>query len=83
MKNNIPKRVRIILFTAGVIWIAAMWAKKDIAATLAALPADAAIPMVIISLLITLLKVAVYTAVILLIKWLAGKLGGRKNEKQN
>lgn len=40
MKNNIPKPVRVILFTAGVIWIAAMWAKKDIAATLAALPAD-------------------------------------------
>lgn len=83
MKKDIPKPVRVILFTAGVIWIAAMWAKKDIAATLAALPADGAIPMVIISLLITLLKVAVYTAVILLIKWLAGKLGGRKNEKQN
>ena len=33
---------------------------------------------IVISLVITLLKVAIYAAVILLIKWLAGKLGGRK-----
>ena len=78
MKNNIPKPVRVILFTAAVIWIAAMWAKKDIAATLAVLPADAAIPMAIISLAITLLTVAIYAAVILLIKGLAGKRGGGK-----
>ena len=60
-----------------------MWAKKDIAATLAALPAVGAIPMAIISLVITFLKVAIYASVILLIRWVAGKLGGRKNEKQN
>ena len=78
MKNSIPKPLRIILFAAGVIWIAAMWAKKDIAATLAAVPAEAAIPTIIISLVITLLKVSIYAAVILLVKWLAGKLGGRK-----
>ena len=78
MKNNLPKPVRIVLFGLGIIWIATMWAKKDIAATLAAVPAEAAIPMIVISLAITLLKVAIYAAVILLIKWLAGKLGGRK-----
>lgn len=78
MKNNLPKPVRIVLFALGVIWIAAMWAKKDIAATLAPVPAEAAIPTIVISLVITLLKVAIYAAVILLIKWLAGKLGGRK-----
>lgn len=78
MKKGIPKPVRLVLFTVGVIWIAAMWAKKDIVATLATVPAEAAIPMIITSLAITLLKVALYAAVILLIKWLAGKLGGRK-----
>jgi len=78
MKNSIPKPLRVVLFTAGVIWIAAMWAKKDIAATLAAVPAEAAIPMIVISVVISLLKVAIYAAVILLIRWLAGKLGGRK-----
>lgn len=78
MKSNIPKPIRITLFVLGVIWIASMWAKKDIAATLAAVPVEAAVPMIVISLAITLLKVALYAAVILLIKWLAGKLGGRK-----
>ena len=78
MKKDIPKPVRMVLFGLGVVWIAAMWAKKDIAATLAAVPAEAAIPTIIISLVITLLKVSIYAAVILLVKWLAGKLGGRK-----
>ena len=78
MKNNIPKPIRITLFVLGVVWIAAMWAKKDIAATLATVPAEAAVPIIVTSLVIMLLKVALYAAVILLIKWLAGKLGGRK-----
>ena len=78
MKKDIPKPVRMVLFGLGVVWIAAMWVKKDIAASLAAVPAEAAVPMIVISLCITLLKVALYTAVILLVKWLAGKIGGGK-----
>ena len=78
MKKDIPKPLRIIMFVAAAIWIVAMWVKKDIAATLAAVPAEAAVPMIVISLCITLLKVALYTAVILLVKWLAGKIGGGK-----
>ena len=78
MKKDIPKPVRMVLFGLGVVWIAAMWAKKDIAATLAAVPAEAAIPMIATSLAVTLVKVALLTAAILLIKWLAGKIGGGK-----
>lgn len=78
MRNNIPKPLRIVMFLAALAWIVAMWVKKDIAATLAAVPTETAIPMIVTSLLITILKVALYTAVILLIKWLAEKLGGRK-----
>lgn len=78
MKKDIPKPVRIVMFAVGIIWIAAMWAKKDIAATLAAVPAEAAIPVIVTSMVITILKVALYAAVIWLIKWLVGKLGGRK-----
>ena len=78
MKKDIPKPVRLVMFAVGNIWIAAMWAKKDIAATLAAVPAEAAIPVIVTSMVITILKVALYAAVIWLIKWLVGKLGGRK-----
>ena len=78
MKKDIPKPVRLVMFAEGIIWIAAMWAKKDIAATLAAVPAEAAIPVIVTSMVITILKVALYAAVIWLIKWLVGKLGGRK-----
>ena len=78
MKKDIPKPVRLVMFAVGIIWIAAMWAKKDIAATRAAVPAEAAIPVIVTSMVITILKVALYAAVIWLIKWLVGKLGGRK-----
>ena len=78
MKKDSPKPVRLVMFAVGIIWIAAMWAKKDIAATLAAVPAEAAIPVIVTSMVITILKVALYAAVIWLIKWLVGKLGGRK-----
>ena len=78
MKKDIPKPLRIIMFVAAVIWTVAMWVKKDIAATLAAVPAEAAIPMIATSLAVTLVKVALLTAAILLIKWLAGKIGGGK-----
>ena len=76
MKKDIPKPLRIIMFVAAAIWIVAMWVKKDIAATLAAVPAEAAVPMIATSLAVTLVKVALLTAAILLIKWLAGKIGG-------
>lgn len=74
MKKDIPKPVRIVLFVLGVIWIGAMWVKKDVGATLAAVPAEAAVPMIVTSLVITLLKVALFAAVI----WLVRKLGGKK-----
>lgn len=78
MKKDIPKPVRMVLFGLGVVWIAAMWVKKDIAASLAAVPAEAAVPVIATSLAVTLVKVALLTAAILLIKWLAGKIGGGK-----
>ena len=74
MNNSIPKPVRIVLFALGVLWIGAMWMKKDIAATLAAVPAEAAVPVIVTSLMITVLKVGLFAAVI----WLIRKLGGKK-----
>ena len=78
MKKDIPKPLRIIIFVAAAIWIVAMWVKKDIAATLAAVPVEAAVPMIATSLAVTLVKVALLSVAILLVKWLAEKLGGRK-----
>lgn len=76
MKKQLPKPVRIVMFAAAVIWIVAMWVKKDLTATLAGVPAESAIPMIITSLAVTLVKVALLTAAILLFKWIAGIIGG-------
>ena len=76
MKNKIPKPLRIAMFLAAVVWIVTMWVKKDIAATLAAVPAAAALPMIVTSLAVTLVKVALMAGGIMLIKWLFGKIGG-------
>ncbi len=65
---------RIVVFVAAVLYILWMWVKKDISATLATLPEEQALPIIITSLAVTLVKVAVLAGAVLLGKWLLGKL---------
>ena len=65
---------RIGVFVAAVLYILWMWVKKDIAATLATLPEEQALPIIATSLVVTLVKVAVLAGAVLLGKWLLGKL---------
>lgn len=78
MKNNIPKPARILLGTVSVAWIAYMWVKKDVAGIYAAMPPEAAVPMFVTTLAVSLGKVALLAGAILLIKWIAEKIGGGK-----
>ena len=78
MRKDIPKPVRILIGLVAIAWIVYMWVKKDITATMAAIPAEEAIPLVLTSMAVTLVKVAMLTAAILLIKWLTGKIGGKR-----
>jgi hypothetical protein len=51
-----------------------MFAKKGITITLATLPREQALPMIVTTVAVSLLKVALLAGAILLVKWLLGKL---------
>lgn len=65
---------RIIACILGVLMIAAMWVKKDIAGTYAELPKEQMVPMVATTVVVSLAKVAAIAGGILLVKWIAGKV---------
>ena len=65
---------RILVGVLAIGWIVSMWVKKDIAAIYATMPPEQILPLVATNVAVTLLKVIGIAAVILLVKWLAGKL---------
>ena len=65
---------RIGAFLAGAAAIVWMFAKKGITITLATLPREQALPMIVTTVSVSLLKVALLAGVLLLAKWLLGKL---------
>ena len=64
---------RILVGVLAIGWILYMWVKKDIAGIYAAMPPEQILPLVLTNVAVTLLKVMGIAAVILLVKWLAGK----------
>ena len=65
---------RILVGVLAIGWIVYMWVEKDIAAIYASMPPEQILPLVVTNAAVTLLKVIGIAAVILLAKWLAGKL---------
>ena len=65
---------RILVGVLAIGWIVSMWVKKDIAAIYATMLPEQILPLVATNVAVTLLKVIGIAAVILLVKWLAGKL---------
>ena len=65
---------RILVGVLAIGWIVYMWVKKDIAFLYAVMPPEQILPLVVTNVAVTLLKVIGIAAVILLVKWLAGKL---------
>ena len=77
MRNNNKKKIepwRIIVFVIAVAFIIFMWVKKDIAEIYATMPSEQIVPLVVTTIAVSLLKVAVIAGVILLIKWIIGKM---------
>lgn len=64
---------RIIIAVLSIAWIVFMWIKKDIAELYAAMPPEQALPLILTTVAVSVTKVAVLTALILLVKWLIGK----------
>ena len=65
---------RILVGVLAIGWIVYMWVKKDIVSLYATMPPEQILPLVVTNVAVTLLKVIGIAAVILLAKWLSGKL---------
>ena len=77
MKTKKREPWRIIAGILGIGAIVYMWAEKDIASTYAALPKEQLLPVIVLSIAVTLLKVAAMAGGILLFRWLIGKVRKR------
>jgi hypothetical protein len=71
---------RICAGVLGVLAIVYMWSTKDLAAAYSHLPAEAAVPMIITNLAVTLAKVGLIAGTVWVFKSIAGKLAQRKNQ---
>ena len=67
-----PRRIVVALLSVG--WIIWMWVKKDIAGIYATMPPEQVLPLLVTTIAVTVLKVIGIVAVILLVKWLIGKI---------
>ena len=65
---------RIVVFVLAVAYILWMQVKNDIAGTLVGVPKERVLAMLLTGFAVTLLKVALLAGIVLLLKWIAGKL---------
>lgn len=77
--GNIRKKEpwRIIVGIIAIVWIIFMWVKKDIVSIYTTMPQEEVIPLVVTTVAVSLIKVGVIAGMILLVKWVMGKI--RKN----
>lgn len=73
MKGQKKEPWRIVVATLAIIYIIYMWVEKDIVAIYSTMPAEQALPLVVTTIAVSLVKVGVITGGILLIKWVVGK----------
>ncbi|MCR4962753.1 MAG: hypothetical protein K6B40_02580 [Firmicutes bacterium] len=74
MKNSKREPWRIIVGSIAIAYIVYMWAKKDIIAIYTTMPKEQIVPLIVTTLLVSLLKVAAIAGGILLIKWIVHKM---------
>lgn len=74
MKKQQKEPWRIIVGVLSILFIAFMWVKKDVAGIYAGMSVEAALPLIVTTLAVSLLKTAALAGVILLVKWIIGKV---------
>lgn len=73
MKNQKKEPWRIIVAIISVAFIIYMWVEKDVVAIYSSMPAEQALPLIVTTVAVTLVKVGLMTVGILFLKWIVGK----------
>ena len=74
MKGQKKEPWRIVVATIAIMYIIYMWVEKDVLAIYNSMPAEQALPLIVTTIAVTLIKVGVLTVGILFIKWIVGRL---------
>ena len=82
MRSKNTKPWRKIVAVISFICIAYMCTEKDIFATYATMPKERVVPLIVISVLVTIIKVSIIVAGSLLLKWIVKKIK-KKQEDSN
>ena len=80
-KNKKPEWWRIVIFIIAIVYIVAMWVSKDVGSIYSSLVPEDIVPVIVTSVLVTLLKIGAMAGCILLIDWVIKKIKNRKNKK--
>ena len=70
---------RIVVGIISVAFIVYMWVKKDIAAIYSTMPQEQVAPLIATTIAVSLLKVGGLAGVLLLIKWIVGKIKNKNS----
>ena len=73
-ENKKKEPWRLIVGGISLAYILFMWIKKDIVAIYTTMPADQIAPLIATTVVVSLLKVAAIAGVVLLIKWIVGRI---------
>jgi len=73
VKNQKKETWRIIVGIISIVFIIFMWVKNDIVALYTTMPKEQVIPLIITTIMVSLLKISVIAGIVLIIKWIIKK----------
>ena len=74
MKGQKKEPWRIVVGVLAIIYIIYMWMEKDIVAIYSSMTAEQALPLVVTTVAVSLVKVGAIAVGILFVKWIVGKI---------
>ena len=74
MKGQKKEPWRIVVFILALAYIIYMWAEKDVLSIYATMPPEQALPLVVTTVAVSLMKIGALTVGILLLKWVVNKI---------
>lgn len=78
MKGQKKEPWRIVVAVISIAFIIYMWVEKDIVAIYSSMPKEQALPLIVTTIVVSLIKVIAITVGILFIKWIVKKLSNNK-----
>ena len=78
MKGQKKEPWIIVVAVISIAFIIYMWVEKDIVAIYSSMPKEQALPLIVTTIVVSLIKVVAITVGILFIKWIVKKLSNNK-----